>query len=65
MADMKMKKGGSDKQGYLHEGLKTNSPPVYDSSRKPIGSMHPTVDEGATRSGPGEVTPSTIGPRTA
>lgn len=55
-------KGG---QGSMHEGLKTNSPPVYDESRKPIGSKHPTVDEGANRSEVGEVSPASIGPRTA
>ena len=52
-------------QGYMHEGLKTKSPPVYDESRKPIGETHPSVDEGAVRSGVGEVSPPTIGPRTA
>ena len=51
-------------QGSMHEGLKTHSPPVYDSSRKPIGSKHPTVNEGAVRDGVA-ATPSTIGPRTA
>jgi hypothetical protein len=30
--------------GFLHEGLKTHSPPVQDKSRAPIGSKHPTVD---------------------
>ena len=55
-------KGG---QGSLHEGLKTHSPPVYDSSRAPIGSKHPDVNEGAVRKDVGEVKPSTIGPRTA
>jgi hypothetical protein len=62
MKDKANYKGG---QGYMHEGLKTNSPPVYDESRKPIGSKHPTVGEGAVRSSVGEVSPPTIGPRTA
>jgi hypothetical protein len=63
MKDGSERKGG--KQGYMHEGLKTHSPPVYDESRKPIGSMHPDVDSEATRSEVGEVTPATVGPRTA
>ncbi len=62
---MKDKANYSGGQSSLHEGLKTRSPPVNDSSRKPIGSMHPSVDEGAVRKEVGEVKPSTIGPRTA
>jgi hypothetical protein len=58
----KGKKGGG--QNPLTEGLTTKSPPVYDSSRKPIGEGKPTVNEGAGRSEVGESTP-TIGPRTA
>jgi hypothetical protein len=59
----KEKKSGG--QSSLTEGLTDKSPPVNDSSRKPIGSMsHPTVDEGAVRSEVGEAAPP-IGPRTA
>lgn len=58
----KDKKGGG--QSTLMEGLSTKSPPVYDSSRKPIGEGKPSVDEGAVRDGVAE-TPPTLGPRTA
>ena len=58
-------KSKTSKSG-LHEGLKTHSPSVDDSSRRPIGSVHTTsVDAEDRPGGVGEVTPSTIGPRTA
>jgi hypothetical protein len=59
---MKMKENNSGgKHGDLHEGLKTHSPSVDDSSRKIKGGH---VNDGATRSEPSKAD-STIGPRTA
>jgi hypothetical protein len=64
MATDKANYGG--KQSGMHEGLKTKSPPVNDSSRRPIGSVHSTsVDAKDRPDGVGEVKPSTLGPRTA
>ena len=56
---------GGGKSGNMHEGLKTRSPPVNDSSRKPIGSEYKTTVDAKDRDGVGEVRPATIGPRTA
>ena len=54
-----------DKQSGMHEGLKTRSPPVNDSSRKELRSAHSTSVDAKDRNGVGEVSPATIGPRTA
>jgi len=56
---------GGGKSGNMHEGLKTRSPSVNDSSRKPIGSVYTTNVGAKDRDGVGEVKPATIGPRTA
>jgi hypothetical protein len=66
MARMKDDTKSSTSKSGLHEGLKTHSPPVDDSSRRPIGSVHTTsVDVEDRPFGVAEVTPATIGPRTA
>lgn len=50
--------------GDPFKGMKTHNPPAEDSSRKAIGSLHPSVDTGAVRDGVAK-TPTTLGPRTA
>lgn len=62
---MKDKANYGGKQSGLHEGLKTHSPPVNDSSRKELRSAHSTSVDAKDRDGVAEVRPATLGPRTA
>ena len=59
------KRGIHGNEGGFHAGMERHNPPESDPSRAPIGTKHPTVDEGANRSEVGQVNPPTLGPRTA
>jgi len=66
MASMKDSAKSKMSHSGMHEGMKTHSPPVGDSSRKALGSAHSTSMDAEDRpGGVAESKPVTIGPRTA
>ena len=51
MASMKDSAKSKMSHSGMHEGMKTHSPPVGDSSRKAIGSVHSTSMDAEDRPG--------------